>query len=127
LHTHKTAMVGNVLTPWGVIASFDRVYTSSSAPQCERKGPPGGPFLRSNLILGVFLNRPVPQSRAASQENIKSMTATIKQLEERNMFVERRIKQLEERNMFLERRHENCTGKLEELLREQRKTEENDA
>jgi cell division protein FtsB len=55
------------------------------------------------------------------------MTATIKQLEERNMFVERRIKQLEERNMFLERRHENCTGKLEELLREQRKTEENDA
>jgi hypothetical protein len=29
-----------LLTPWGVIASFDRVYTSSSAPQCERKGPP---------------------------------------------------------------------------------------
>ena len=48
LHTHKTAMVGNMLTPWGVVASFDRVYTSSSAPQCERKGTPGGPFLRSN-------------------------------------------------------------------------------
>ena len=48
LHTHKTAMVGNVLTPWGVIASFDRVYTSSSAPQCERIGPPGPiPTIRS--------------------------------------------------------------------------------
>jgi hypothetical protein len=30
--------------------TFDRVYTSSSAPQCERKGPPGGPFLRSNWL-----------------------------------------------------------------------------
>ncbi len=32
---------------WGVIASFDRVYTSSSAPQCERNLPPRGPFLLS--------------------------------------------------------------------------------
>ena len=46
LHTHKTAMVGNVLTPWGVIASFARVYTSSSAPQCERKTTPS-PTIRS--------------------------------------------------------------------------------
>ena len=53
------------------------------------------------------------QHKAGLQENIRSMTAT--------------IKQLEERNMFLERRHKNCTGKLEDLLREQRKTEENDA
>jgi hypothetical protein len=49
------------------------------------------------------------QHKAGLQENIKSMTAT--------------IKQLEERNMFLERRHQNCTDKLEELLREQRQTE----
>ena len=49
------------------------------------------------------------QHKAGLQENIRSMTAT--------------IKQLEERNMFLERRHKNCTGKLEELLREQRQTE----
>jgi hypothetical protein len=52
LETHKTAMVRNVLTPefqqqlkfgfgWGVIASFDRVYTSSSSPQCERNSPQG--------------------------------------------------------------------------------------
>ena len=49
------------------------------------------------------------QQKAGLQENIKSMTAT--------------IKQLEERNMFLERRHQNCTDKLEELLREQRQAE----
>ena len=53
------------------------------------------------------------QHKAALQQNIKLLTET--------------VKQLEERNMFLERRHKNCTGKLEELLREQRKTEENDA
>jgi hypothetical protein len=34
---------------WGVIASCDRVYTSSSAPQCERIGPPGGPIPTINL------------------------------------------------------------------------------
>jgi hypothetical protein len=33
-----------------IFASFDRVYTSSSAPQCERNVPPGGHFLRSNLF-----------------------------------------------------------------------------
>ena len=33
----------------GVIASFARVYISSSAPQCERILTPGGRFLRSNL------------------------------------------------------------------------------
>jgi len=49
------------------------------------------------------------QHKAGLQENIKLLTAT--------------VKQLEERNMFLERRHKNCTGKLEELLREQRQTE----
>jgi hypothetical protein len=27
---------------WGVIASFDRVYTSSSSPQYERNSPQGG-------------------------------------------------------------------------------------
>ena len=49
------------------------------------------------------------QHKAALQQNIKLLTET--------------VKQLEERNMFLERRHKNCTGKLEELLREQRQTE----
>jgi hypothetical protein len=46
-------------------ASFARVYTSSSAPQCERIGPPGGRFLRSNcalhhcaLPLFIILRRP---------------------------------------------------------------------
>jgi hypothetical protein len=45
---------------WGVITSFDRVYTSSSAAQCERIGPPEGRFLtqfsdclRSNLKFGL--------------------------------------------------------------------------
>jgi len=60
LQTHKTAMVGNVLTPWGVIASFDRVYTSSSAPQCERNVPPGGHFLRSTSPTSVQ-SGPIPR------------------------------------------------------------------
>jgi hypothetical protein len=54
--TRLSKRVGGTFVPrissapffWGVIASFARVYTSSSAPQCERIGPPGGRFLRSN-------------------------------------------------------------------------------
>ena len=60
LHTHKTAMVGNMLTPWGVVASFDRVYTSSSAPQCERKGTPGG---HSYDQLGDLKNKQSTENR----------------------------------------------------------------
>jgi hypothetical protein len=36
---------------WGVIASFARVYTSSSAPQCEKKGYPEGVFPTIIFIL----------------------------------------------------------------------------
>jgi hypothetical protein len=53
-------MVGNMLTPWGVVASFDRVYTSSSAPQCERKGTPGG---HSYDQLGDLKNKQSTENR----------------------------------------------------------------
>jgi hypothetical protein len=54
--TRLSKRVGGTFVPrissapffWGVIASFARVYTSSSAPQCERKTTPRGSFLRSN-------------------------------------------------------------------------------
>jgi hypothetical protein len=48
---------------WGVIASFDRVYTSSSAPQCERNVPPRGPFLRSSW------SQPPRHSRALCRQS----------------------------------------------------------
>ena len=44
---------------WGVIASFARVYTSSSAPQCEKKGYPEGvfPTIKSSKSKGKPPNR----------------------------------------------------------------------
>jgi len=51
---------------WGVIASFDRVYTSSSAPQCERIGPPEGRFrfLRSMYPHGTSDHGPCRRADA---------------------------------------------------------------
>jgi hypothetical protein len=59
LQTHKTAMFGNVLTPWGLLLrltefilppphpSVKEMYPRGGIYQCERIVPPGGQFLRS--------------------------------------------------------------------------------
>ena len=51
LHRRASALGGwQALSHKLLLSSCDRVYTSSSAPQCERNIPPGGHFLRSKCF-----------------------------------------------------------------------------